>query len=36
VAAFNRIAKTAERARGRLREDSEVDQIPVDVVFERT
>jgi hypothetical protein len=35
VAAFDRIAKAAERARGRLREDSEIDQIAVDVVFER-
>ena len=36
VAAFDGIAKTAERARGRLCEDSEIDQIAVHVVFERT
>jgi hypothetical protein len=36
VAAFDRIAKAAERACRRLREDSEIDQIAVNVVFERT
>src|SRR5579875_57578 len=32
MAAFDRIAKTSERARDRLREDAEVDEIPVNGV----
>jgi hypothetical protein len=35
MASFDGVAETPERARRRLREDTEVDEISVDAVFQR-